>query len=314
MTRPRLTILAALAAALVLPFVAGAASPPSGVKAWLGVWHARWGTVVFDSAAYRAPHSPQDFVWGTQGTWVYHGLHEFFGGIGPRSGDHANQTFGGSWFIENDGTNGAMLIFRGGKRFTGGYWKTCDYYCASHHPWKGTKTRSCRSGGCKARSLHYTFAERELPERAPQYMTNSKTTLKGSVRVYANPQVGRGGTRFLGLEGKATGTGSHVHFEDLFGGRQIRYAYRAKQGAAYERLRNGTQILYVPFTVTNVSQFGYPDCKAAGGVLELTNARGTANDQAVWYPACGTHDVYRYRPPGPGAPSSDYLKIKISRG
>jgi hypothetical protein len=319
-TPRRITVAAALVAALSIPLVAGAASPPAGVKAWLGVWKARWGTVAFDSAKYRAPQSPQDYLWRTQGTWVYHGLHEFFGGIGPRSGDNANQTFGGVWFIENGAqqTRGRMLIYRGRfatkKRFTGGYWKACDYYCKSHHPWKGKKTTSCARGGCKSRSFRYTFAELGLPENAPQYMTYSKTTLRGKVRVFANPSVPKGPAKYLGIEGKASGRGSHVHTENLGGPvRQVKYGYAAKRGAAYEKLGNGTQILFVPFTVTHVNPNGYPDCKEAGGVLELTDAKGKKNDRAIWYPSCGTGDVYRFKPPGPNDPASDYLIVRVKR-
>lgn len=223
------------------------------------------------------------------------------------------------WFIDDDPqqTLGSMLIYRGSadktKRFTGGYWKRCDYYCKSHHPWKGKKTRSCAHGGCKARTFRYTFAEQELPERAPQYMTFSKTTLSGKVRVFANPKVRRGGTQFLGLEGTASGRGSHTHTENLSTFRKVKNSYSAKRGAAYERLPDGTQILFVPFTITRVSKYGYPDCKDAGGVLELTDAHGKVNDRAIWFPSCGASDVYRFKPPGQDAPATDYLTVKIKR-
>jgi hypothetical protein len=311
-----LAALAAACSAVLVVGLAGAVSTPPSVKAWLGVWKSKkWGYVVFDTAKYNPPQSPQDYVWPTQGTWVYHGLHEFFGAIGPRNGGRANETFGGIWFIE-DGTShtrGSMLIFRKLKKFSGGYWKTCDYYCKSHHPWRGKKIKSCRNGGCKARSFHYTFRQRGIPERSPEYLKYSKSSLSGTIRVFASPEVRSAGAKFLGLEGKATGRGTHVHTEDLGTGiRKVRYGYRAKRGAAYERLRNGTQILYVPIDITSVSAFGQPNCKKGRGVLELTDARSDAKGRAILFFPCGSSELWRFRPPRSGDPASDYLTVKIS--
>jgi len=213
---------------------------------------------------------------------------------------------------------GSVLIFRSQGKFTGGYWKTCDYYCKSHHPWRGKHVGSCRTG-CKKRKVSFSFSQRGRPDRAPQYIEYSRSKGGGSVSIPVNPAIKQAGMSFVGVEGKARGSATHLHTEHLSvdSFKKVRYQMQVKNGAAYARYRNGVQTLIVPVTVSG--GLAKKTCKQSPGMLELTDGgRSPKKDRLILYVGgggvngfCGDPDTFRYTPP-PASASGDNLKIKIA--
>lgn len=154
------------ASVLVAPATTSSATRmPDGVQAWLGTWHANFGTLRIDDVHRARPDYPdaygkRPYYWAAVIRWSRPGADKRI--TGTILGDEYHyRTFAGCWKPPDPAVScGSVLIGRTGKKITGGYWKACRTYCHSHHPWKGK-----RSSG--AWRIGFQFTQQGKPVDGP---------------------------------------------------------------------------------------------------------------------------------------------------
>ena len=180
-------VAATLAAGLLLPGSASATKMPKGVEAWLGTWHANFGTLRIDDVHRERAEFPdatgkRPYRWAASITWSRPGFNERI--TGTILGDkYRFRTFAGCWEPpDNTASCGYVLLQRKGDRLIGGYWKKCRQNCKSHHPWKGKRT----SG---AWQIGFDFTQRGKPVAGPP----GRTQIGGAGAVISLVNPDRGG-------------------------------------------------------------------------------------------------------------------------
>jgi hypothetical protein len=136
-------------------------APPPESRAWIGTWHTNQGDFRFNEI-YNCQSGPQypggepgkpGGACSLDGEWRHGGgaWQVILGtlALGPRyKGEVWEGCFRTPDYLPGHACNfdegGDMLLFRDGRRFTGGYWKACGLgaNCESHHPIRGTKVSS----------------------------------------------------------------------------------------------------------------------------------------------------------------------------
>jgi hypothetical protein len=134
-----------VAASLLVVPAAASGAMPKGVQAWLGTWHANFGTLRVDDihrerAKYPNADGKRPYFWAASINWSRPDFNERITGV-ILGGKYDYRTFSGCWQPPDPAVScGNVLIGRTGHKLSGGYWKACRTYCKSHHPWKGKKT------------------------------------------------------------------------------------------------------------------------------------------------------------------------------
>jgi hypothetical protein len=155
---------------LVMPATTSSATRmPDGARAWLGTWHANFGTLRVDDvhrarAEYPDASGRRPYYWAAEIRWSRPGSDKRITGT-ILGGKYRYRTFAGCWKPPDPSVScGSVLIGRTGKKITGGYWKACRHYCRSHHPWKGRKS----SGAWR---IGFQFTQHGTPVEGPSGRT-----------------------------------------------------------------------------------------------------------------------------------------------
>jgi hypothetical protein len=150
---------------LVVPASASAARMPKGVEAWLGTWHANFGTLRIDDvhrerAEFPDANGERPYRWAASISWTRPGFSKRI--TGTILGDkYRYRTFAGCWEPDDPTVScGYVLLQRTGEKLVGGYWKKCRQNCKPHHPWKGKKS----SGAWR---IGFDFTQRGKPLVGP---------------------------------------------------------------------------------------------------------------------------------------------------
>jgi hypothetical protein len=186
--RRYLTVAIVVGALLAVPAGASSATRmPDGVQAWLGTWHANFGTLRIDDvhrarSEYPDASGKRYSYWAASIRWSRPGFNERITGT-ILGGNHKYRTFAGCWKPPDPAVScGSVLIYRTGAKITGGYWKRCRQYCHSHHPWKGK-----RSSG--AWRIGFQFTQSGTPVEGPPGRTQIGGA--GALVSLVDPERGR---------------------------------------------------------------------------------------------------------------------------
>jgi hypothetical protein len=175
-----------VAALFIAPTGSPAARLPDALGAWLGTWHANFGTLRIDDIHRERSEFPDAngnhySFWAASMTWSRPGADKRITGT-ILGGKYGYRTFAGCWDPPDPAIScGNVLIQRTGRKITGGYWKACRQNCKSHHPWKGNKTRGSWRVG-------FRFTQEGKPVAGPP----GRTQIGGAGSLISLSEPGRG--------------------------------------------------------------------------------------------------------------------------